>query len=141
MNIDMAALHAIESERGIPEGELLETIKTALLTAYRHTEGHQAEARIDIDRKTGEVRVMAAEHDDDGRLISEFDDTPDGFGRVAATTREWNAHGNPSGRRCLLHTDVAGQHDSVGKRQASLGRNALKHADGCIQVCRVVDCP
>ncbi len=86
MNIDMAALHAIESERGIPEGELLETIKTALLTAYRHTEGHQAEARIDIDRKTGEVRVMAAEHDDDGRLISEFDDTPDGFGRVAATT-------------------------------------------------------
>ena len=86
MNIDMAALHAIGSERGIPEGELLETIKTALLTAYRHTEGHQAEARIDIDRKTGEVRVMAAEHDDDGRLISEFDDTPDGFGRVAATT-------------------------------------------------------
>ena len=86
MNIDMAALHAIESERGIPEGELLETIKTALLTAYRHTEGHQAEARIDIDRKTGEVRVMAAEHDDDGRLISEWDDTPDGFGRVAATT-------------------------------------------------------
>lgn len=86
MNIDMAALHAIESERGIPEGELLETIKTALLTAYRHTEGHQAEARIDIDRKTGAVRVMAAENDDDGRMVSEWDDTPDGFGRVAATT-------------------------------------------------------
>ncbi|HSA41853.1 MAG TPA: hypothetical protein P5061_14690, partial [Mycobacterium sp.] len=28
MNIDMAALHAIEIERDIPEGELLETIKT-----------------------------------------------------------------------------------------------------------------
>ncbi|BBY96869.1 transcription termination factor NusA [Mycolicibacterium fallax] len=86
MNIDMAALHAIEIERDIPEGELLETIKTALLTAYRHTEGHQADASIDIDRKTGAVRVMAREHDDEGRVISEWDDTPDGFGRVAATT-------------------------------------------------------
>jgi N utilization substance protein A len=44
MNIDMAALHAIEVDRGIPAGELLDTIKSALLTAYRHTAGHQAEA-------------------------------------------------------------------------------------------------
>ena len=44
MNIDMAALHAIEVDRGIPAGELLETIKSALLTAYRHTAGHQADA-------------------------------------------------------------------------------------------------
>ncbi len=29
MNIDMAAMHAIEAERGIPAGELLDTIKTA----------------------------------------------------------------------------------------------------------------
>ncbi|MCV7191558.1 transcription termination factor NusA [Mycolicibacterium brumae] len=86
MNIDMAALHAIESERGIAEGELLETIKSALLTAYRHTEGHQADASIEIDRKSGEVKVMARERDEDGNLITEWDDTPDGFGRVAATT-------------------------------------------------------
>ncbi len=39
MNIDMGALHAIEVDRGIPVDELLETIKSALLTAYRHTEG------------------------------------------------------------------------------------------------------
>ncbi|RWA16273.1 transcription elongation factor NusA [Mycolicibacterium brumae DSM 44177] len=82
----MAALHAIESERGIAEGELLETIKSALLTAYRHTEGHQADASIEIDRKSGEVKVMARERDEDGNLITEWDDTPDGFGRVAATT-------------------------------------------------------
>ena len=86
MNIDMAALHAIEVDRGISVNELLETIKSALLTAYRHTEGHQNEARIDIDRKTGVVRVMARELDDDGNLISEWDDTPEGFGRIAATT-------------------------------------------------------
>ena len=39
MNIDMGALHAIEVDRGISVDELLDTIKTALLTAYRHTEG------------------------------------------------------------------------------------------------------
>lgn len=86
MNIDMAALHAIEVDRGISVNELLETIKSALLTAYRHTQGHQLDARIEIDRKTGVVRVMAREVDDDGNLISEWDDTPEGFGRIAATT-------------------------------------------------------
>lgn len=86
MNIDMAALHAIEVDRGIPVGELVETIKSALLTAYRHTEGHAAEARIEIDRKSGEVKVIASEVDEDGNTITEWDDTPEGFGRVAATT-------------------------------------------------------
>ncbi|MGH3640046.1 MAG: NusA N-terminal domain-containing protein, partial [Mycobacterium sp.] len=86
MNIDMGALHAIEVDRGISVEELLETIKSALLTAYRHTQGHEAEARIDIDRKSGVVKVLARETDEDGKLISEWDDTPEGFGRVAATT-------------------------------------------------------
>jgi len=86
MNIDMAALHAIEVDRGITVEELLDTISTALLTAYRHTEGHQADARIQIDRKSGTVKVMARETDEDGNVVTEWDDTPEGFGRVAATT-------------------------------------------------------
>lgn len=86
MNIDMGALHAIEVDRGISVVELLDTIKSALLTAYRHTEGHQPDARIEIDTKSGAVQVMARETDEDGNLISEWDDTPEGFGRVAATT-------------------------------------------------------
>ena len=86
MNIDMAALHAIEVDRGIAVDELLDTIKSALLTAYRHSEGHQPDAHIDIDRKSGVVRVMAREVDADGNLVTEWDDTPEGFGRVAATT-------------------------------------------------------
>ena len=86
MNIDMTALHAIEIDRGISVDELLDTIKSALLTAYRHTEGHQPDAHIEIDRKSGVVQVMARETDVDGNLISEWDDTPEGFGRVAATT-------------------------------------------------------
>ncbi len=86
MNIDLSALRAIEQEKNIPLGAIVAALSTALLTAYRHTEGHQAVARIDIDQKTGSVRVMAREVDADGNLISEWDDTPEGFGRVAATT-------------------------------------------------------
>jgi N utilization substance protein A len=86
MNIDVTALHAIEVDRGISVDELLDTIKTALLTAYRHTEGHHPDARIEIDRKSGEVQVIAIETGDDGAMVREWDDTPEGFGRVAATT-------------------------------------------------------
>lgn len=86
MNIDIAALRAIEADKGIPIEMVISTIQTALLTAYRHTEGHQANARIDVDRKTGSVRVMAKEFDADGNFVSEWDDTPEGFGRIAATT-------------------------------------------------------
>jgi N utilization substance protein A len=86
MNIDMAALHAIEADKGISVDIVVETIKSALLTAYRHTEGHEADARIEIDRKTGVVQVMARETDEDGNLLNEWDDTPEGFGRIAATT-------------------------------------------------------
>ena len=86
MNIDMGALHAIEVDRGISVEELLDTIKSALLTAYRHTEGHQPDVRIEIDRKSGAVQVLARETDEDGNVISEWEDTPEGFGRVAATT-------------------------------------------------------
>ncbi len=86
MNIDMAALHAIEADKGISVDVVVDTIKSALLTAYRHTEGHQPDAHIDIDRKTGAVRVIARELDDDGNVLSEWDDTPEGFGRIAATT-------------------------------------------------------
>src|ERR1700748_3205851 len=82
----MAALHAIEADKGISVDVVVDTIKSALLTAYRHTEGHEADARIEIDRKTGVVQVMARETDEDGNLINEWDDTPEGFGRIAATT-------------------------------------------------------
>lgn len=86
MNIDMAALHAIEADKGVSVEVVVDTIKSALLTAYRHTDGHQQNAEIDIDYKTGGVRVVAREVNDDGDVISEWDDTPEGFGRIAATT-------------------------------------------------------
>ncbi|HEY1486874.1 MAG TPA: transcription termination factor NusA [Micromonosporaceae bacterium] len=86
MNLDLAALRALEREREIPFETILSAIETALLTAYRHSEGANPHARIEIDRKTGVVAVMASETDDDGTVLREYDDTPHDFGRIAAMT-------------------------------------------------------
>jgi N utilization substance protein A len=87
VNIDIAALRAIEADKGISIETVISTIQTALLTAYRHTEGHKQHARIDVDTKSGIVRVMAHDVDSDGNMVGEeWDDTPEGFGRIAATT-------------------------------------------------------
>ena len=65
MNIDLAALRALEREREIPFETILSAIETALLTAYRHTEGAHPHARVEIDRKTGFAAVFAQETDDE----------------------------------------------------------------------------
>ena len=86
MNVDIAALRAIERDKDIPFETVIEAIETALLTAYKHTDGHITHARVDIDRKTGAVRVLAQDIGPDGVVNEEWDDTPEGFGRIAATT-------------------------------------------------------
>jgi len=86
VNVDIAALRAIERDKDIPFETVLEAIETALLTAYKHTDGHHPHARIDVDRKTGVVRVLAQEVSPEGGVLEEWDDTPEGFGRIAATT-------------------------------------------------------
>src|SRR6266550_1418014 len=86
MNIDLAALRALEREREIPYETILAAIETALLTAYRHTEGAAPHARVEIDRRTGGATVYAQETDADGAVVREYDDTPHDFGRIAAMT-------------------------------------------------------
>ena len=86
MDIDMSILRMLEREKEISFDVLVEAIEQALHTAYQKTPGAYEEARVELDRKTGHVTVMAAELDDDGNKVGEFEDTPDGFGRIAATT-------------------------------------------------------
>jgi N utilization substance protein A len=86
MDIDMRALRALESEKEISFDLLVQAIEAALLVAYQKTEGHQPRARVELDRKTGHVVVLAAETDAEGNVLREWDDTPSGFGRIASTT-------------------------------------------------------
>jgi N utilization substance protein A len=103
MHIDMAALRALEREKDISFDVVVEAIEAALLSAYHKTPGAHAHARVDLDKRTGDVTVWARERlDADGepadssdeplmsessestRLGAEFEDTPEDFGRYAA---------------------------------------------------------
>jgi len=86
MDIDMSILRMLEREREISFDVLVEAIEQGLLTAYHKTPGAQERARVVLDRKSGHVTVLATEVDDEGNAIGEYDDTPAGFGRIAATT-------------------------------------------------------
>ncbi|MFT4218379.1 MAG: transcription termination factor NusA [Micropruina sp.] len=86
MDIDMEALRALERDREIPMNVLVGALEDAMLNAYEKTDGAVPGSRVELDRKTGHVTVFAPELDEDGEKIGEYDDTPAGFGRVAATT-------------------------------------------------------
>lgn len=89
MDIDMSALRGLVREKEISLDLLVEAIESALLIAYHRTDGSYRDARVELDRKTGHVTVLAKENASDlaeGAEPREFDDTPSGFGRIAATT-------------------------------------------------------
>ena len=94
MDIDMAMLRGIAAEREIPLEILVNAIEQATHSAYERVRGPEASAsaRVELDRKSGHVTVWAREQtaaESDGMPSEpgpEFDDTPEGFGRVAAAT-------------------------------------------------------
>lgn len=79
----MAALRLVEREQEVPLEALLTAIEQALYLAYRRSPHTFEHARVEIERRTGEVTVWARESEDDP---DEFDDTPDDFGRIATST-------------------------------------------------------
>ena len=86
MDIDLSALRMLESEKEISMDTSVKAIEDALLVAYHRTDGAAQAARVQVDRKTGHVTVWATEAAAEGSAGREYDDTPDGFGRIAATT-------------------------------------------------------
>ncbi|PBC85382.1 NusA antitermination factor [Streptomyces sp. 2224.1] len=89
MDIDMSALRGLVREKEISFDLLVEAIESALLIAYHRTEGSRRRARVELNRNTGHVTVWAKEDPEDleeGAEPRDFDDTPSGFGRIAATT-------------------------------------------------------
>jgi N utilization substance protein A len=93
MDIDITALKSLVRERSLSLDVVVSAIEDALALAYQRVPGHAAQARVELDRSSGHVTVWAAELDEEGNQVGEFDDTPDGFGRVAAATA----------RQVLLH--------------------------------------
>lgn len=109
MNREMIeALERIEKEKGISKDILIETLEAALITAYKKNFPESANARVTIDRETGDIRVFSRtrvvedfEEDYDEILLKDAKDidpnyqigdiietevTPRDFGRIAAQT-------------------------------------------------------
>ncbi len=89
MDIDMSALRGLVREKEISFDLLVEAIESALLIAYHREPGSRRNARVELDRTSGHVTVWAKEEPGEvpeGQEPREFDDTPTGFGRIAATT-------------------------------------------------------
>ena len=86
MDIDMSVLRGIERDKEIPLDYLVSTLEDALRGAYEKTSHARPGARVELDRKTGQVRVLVPAEDQTGGLAGEVEDTPEDFGRVAAAT-------------------------------------------------------
>jgi len=92
MDIDFRNLRDVAMEREIPLEELVSIVEQAILMAYlRHTGllehkggSPEGKARVELDRKSGHVRIYVPETNDDGEVIGEFEDEPEDFGRIAA---------------------------------------------------------
>jgi transcription termination/antitermination protein NusA len=86
MKVEIEALRSIEREKGISFDTVIEALESALASAYKRSDAGAEEARVIIDRETGDVTVFAQELDDDGNVLSEWVDTPHDFGRIVAQT-------------------------------------------------------
>ena len=82
----MEAIEVLSRERGVPVDTILDAFANALVAAYKRSPGAAEEARVTIDPGSGQVTVYAQELDEDGNVIDEWEDTPEGeaFGRIAA---------------------------------------------------------
>ncbi|ROO83553.1 NusA antitermination factor [Actinocorallia herbida] len=86
MDIDINVLRSLEREKDISFDLVVRAIEEALLIAYHRTEGAAPKARVQLDKQSGHVTVWATEVDEEGGSAREYDDTPDDFSRIAATT-------------------------------------------------------
>jgi len=111
MNADfITALNQIEAEKGISKDVLIEAVENALVNAYKKNFGATNNARVVVNRETGDIRVytsktvvnkreidlldgeISLEGAQEINMTYEIDDiveeevTPRNFGRVAAQT-------------------------------------------------------
>ncbi|MBW3578673.1 MAG: transcription termination factor NusA [Actinobacteria bacterium] len=87
MKVDIDALRQIEREKGIDFATVVEAFETALASAYKRSpQASGDEARVAVDRGSGEIVLYAQELDDDGNIVSEWREEPTDFGRIVAQT-------------------------------------------------------
>jgi N utilization substance protein A len=137
MNVEfIEALKEIERERGIPLEMLLEAIEAALFSAYRKNFGSVQNVRIEIDRTTGELKVLAQKTVvetpkdpreeialEEARRLDpryqagdkvEVEVTPRNFGRIAAqTAKQVVVQRIREAERNLIYDEFSGREQDI----------------------------
>lgn len=89
----ITALVELEREKGIKLDTLIEALKVAFVSAYKKNYKVDYDCRVDIDTRTGEIKVFKILPEEEGSAnledeggSNEVEVTPDNFGRIAAQT-------------------------------------------------------
>lgn len=90
--IEMDALRLVEREKGISFESVVSALEQALAAAFKRSPDAEGdEARVEIDRVTGEVKVFAQEVEEDAEtgnftVLREWEVSSAALGRIAAQT-------------------------------------------------------
>lgn len=86
MHVEMEALVALTTEKGMSLEQLIQAIEAGVLTAYNETAGPNRYAQAKLNRETGEIQIIIPEFNEMGERIAEKVDEPEGFGRTITST-------------------------------------------------------
>ena len=116
MNSEMLeALQAVASDKGITVEDMLAALADALESAYKRMPDAHEFSWVTIDPDSMEFRVFAQDVDENGEPTgTEFDVTPENFGRIAAqTTRQVMTQRIREVERDLKYEEYAGREGDI----------------------------
>ena len=86
MGVDISALVQLTEAKGMPLEQLIQTIESAILTAYSETPDANRYARVQLDRETGDIQLFVPTFNELGERVSEDAIEVEGFDRIATST-------------------------------------------------------
>ncbi len=123
--IDIETLRLIAREKDIEFHTVVEAFETAFASAYKRSGQFDAdEVRVHVDRSTGAITVYAQELDDDGNVLSEWQETPRNLGRIVAqTARQVLLQRLREAEREATYGEYVGREGDIVSGQVSLQGN------------------
>ena len=150
MELDLTGIHKLAAEQGIDPETLDDALAEALRLAYLKTPHAAKHARVELDERSGNFTVWAAdeipvEPTEDNpypvpKLGEEYDDTPRDFGRLAAATarqvitqlfrraEDEKVFGAFSGQKGKLITGII-QQDAILPRREQVPGERYRHGE------------
>ncbi len=86
MGVDIEALKQLTDAKAMPLEQLIQAIEAGVLTAYAETLEPNRYARVQLDRKTGDIAIFVPEFNELGERVAEKVLEVEGFSRTATST-------------------------------------------------------